>query len=158
MGLPAYPGVTARAGLTEVGTERVGEAKLLRAIVDDCCPVRGTVTGRLAPPDGVTAGRAPPFCPTVAVVTRAFATWVEDLGTVLPPGDATPLLVPVTVLLRLERFPDAVLVPARLAVSCGLAVAAPETDRLAGEAASPLFGFPPDRATVERPTCPAGYP
>ena len=157
MGLPAVLG----AGPKEDGADRVGEATLRPAIVDDCCPVRATATGRFAPPDGVTPGRAPPFCPTPAVVARAFAVDVEDLATVLPPGDAAVLL-PAKALpeLRVERFPVAALVPARLAAVCGLAVVAPETDRLAGEAASPLFGFPPALATVDRPTLPlaTGWP
>jgi hypothetical protein len=96
----------------------------------------------------LTAGRATPFCPTPAVIACAFAAYVEDLNTVLPPGDAATLLVPAKVLpvMRLEKFPVVVLVPARFAATCGLAVAAPETDRLVGETASPLFGFPPDLA------------
>ena len=69
----------------------------------------------------------------------------------LPPGDATPLLVPATGLPVL-RLPVAVLAPARLAAGCDLAVAAPETGRLAREATVPLFGFPPDPAIEERPT------
>ena len=79
----------------------------------------------------------------------------------LPAGDATPRLVPATVLLpalRPETFLVAVPVPARLAVSCELARVAPETERLAGEAARPPFTSPLDRATVERPWCPLEYP
>ena len=142
------PGVTVPAGLIEDGAERAGEAKLLPVMIDGCCPVPDA-TGLMAPPDGLIAGRAPPFCPIPGVVVCAFAAYVEDLNTVLPPGDAaTPakvLAVP-----PLERF--AVLVPARFAGSCGLIDAAPETERLAGEAANPPFGFPPDPATEEPAT------
>ena len=79
----------------------------------------------------------------------------------LPLGDVAPRLVPATVLLpalRLGTFLVAVLAPARLAASCELARAAPETDRLVGETARPPFKSPLDRATVERPWCPLEYP
>ena len=148
MGLPAYLGVIVRAGLKEDGAERVGEVKLRPAIVDGCCPVPGNATGRLAPLDRLIPGDAPPFCPTPVVVGCAFAAYVEVLNTVLPPGDAATLLVLAKGMagLRLERFPVAVLVPARFSATCGLTVAAPETDRLEGEAASPLIEFPPNPA------------
>ena len=147
MGIPAYRGVTVPAGLKEDGVERMGEAKLRPAIVDDCCPVPGNATGRVAPPDGLIAGRAPPFCPTPADVVCAFAAYVEDLNTVLPPGDAATLLGPAKVLpgLRLGSFPVLV----GFAASCGFIVAAPEADRLAGETL--LFGFPPDPAIDQGP-------
>ena len=107
LGLPALPGVN--------GAERVGIVEPRTAIVDDWGP---TPAGRLAAPDAVTARPTPTFCrfgPTLAAVAGAFATRVDDLVLALP-ATAVPLPAPAKVLpeLRPERFPAAVLVPARL--------------------------------------------